>query len=102
MFGVPFSLANLLGKKRKAIKSKMEFHHGHAYLCRKNFCSLLVGEGCLVAEAEAEAEAAAGDDTRSRKASSCRSDSALCSVSSGRMAGTPPKPSSAAADTYVY
>lgn len=33
---------------------------------------------------------------RSRKVSNCRSDKALCSVSSGRIGGTPPKPSRAA------
>lgn len=34
--------------------------------------------------------------SRSRNASNCRSDNALCKVSNGRIAGTPPKPSNAA------
>lgn len=57
---------------------------------------LLVGEGCLGAGGVPSSTGAAV--TRSRKASSWRSDSALWSVSSGRMAGTPPNPSSAAVD----
>lgn len=65
-----------------------------------------VAEAAAEEAAEAAAEAGGvpsctGADTRSRKASSCRSDSALCSVSSGRMAGTPPKPSNAAVNSKL-
>lgn len=61
--------------------------------------SLLVGDGCLCGGALGAGGVPSSTGaavTRSRKASSWRSDSALCSVSSGRMAGTPPKPSTAA------